>query len=202
MPAPCNGAVDPQYDQSGARASAMEQDMQLGLIDSLFARKPDDRDALRPLYAAVLVQARDPFWYTDGVVADTVDGRFEMIAAILSLAIIRLEHDPDMGAAAAARLTELFVDDMDPQLREIGIGDMLIGKHVGKMMSALGGRLSVYRAGLADPALLDAALVRNLYRGVQPSAQTLSCVHDRLIALYAGIEGRTVPALISGQLSA
>src|SRR3546814_14845384 len=61
-------------------------------------------------------------------------------------------------------LTELFVDDMDGQLRQIGIGDMIVGKHIGRMMSALGGRLSAYRSGLGAGESLEDALVRNLYR--------------------------------------
>ena len=81
-------------------------------------------------------------------VPDTVDGRFDMIAAVLCTVLLRLEREPE-GLATTAPLTERFVDDMDGQLRQIGIGDIVVGKHIGKMMSMLGGRLGAYRDGLA-----------------------------------------------------
>ena len=132
------------------------------LASLLFAPRTDPRDAVRPLYAAVVAAARAPHWYRDGGVADSVDGRFEMIAALLALTIKRLEDLPGQQATMAL-LTEIFVEDMDAQLRQEGIGDVVVGKHVGKMMGALGGRIAAYGAGLSvegDPA---PALRRNLY---------------------------------------
>src|SRR3546814_9204461 len=68
---------------------------------------------------------------------------------------------------------------MDGQLREIGIGDIIVGKHIGRMMSMLGGRLGAYRAGLAEGDLAP-ALVRNLYRGTAPAPAALAHTRDRL----------------------
>ncbi|CAM3315127.1 MULTISPECIES: ubiquinol-cytochrome C chaperone family protein [Sphingomonas] len=150
-----------------------------------------DGDAALPLYNAVVLRARQPHWYLDGAVPDTVDGRFDMIAAILSLVLIRLEALPE-GTEMAARLTERFVTDMDGQLRELGIGDIVVGKHIGRMMAMLGGRLTAYREGLAgDAATMDAALVRNLYRGQAPAdsgavahvREALCILHERLAAV-------------------
>jgi cytochrome b pre-mRNA-processing protein 3 len=62
----------------------------------------------------------------------------------------------------SVRLTELFVTDMDGQLRESGVGDLVVGKHIGRLMSVLGGRLGAYRAALAGQEDLGAALERNL----------------------------------------
>src|SRR3546814_21170489 len=75
------------------------------------------------------------------------DLRFDMITAILCLVLLRLEGAPETKQQSVW-LTELFVDDMDGRLRQIGIGDMIVGKHIGRMMSALGGRLAAYRSGL------------------------------------------------------
>src|SRR5205823_30948 len=77
------------------------------------------------------------------------------------------------AAALQAHLTERFVDDMDGQLRQMGIGDIVVGKHIGKMMSMLGGRLGAYRDGLAAGDLAP-ALVRNLYRGEAPASAALA----------------------------
>jgi cytochrome b pre-mRNA-processing protein 3 len=134
----------------------------------------------------------------DGAVADSVDGRFDMIAAILAVVMLRLESDP-AGVAAATHLSEAFVDDMDPQLREIGIGDLLVGKHVGRMMGMLGGRLGAYRDGLAAGDLKP-ALVRNLYRGEAPDSAALAHVERELLALRTGLDGIAIDRLIAGDL--
>ena len=111
-----------------------------------------------PLYAAIVAQARAPDWYVAGAVPDTIDGRFDMVATVLALVLLRLEAEP-AGLAASARLTEQFVTDMDGQLREIGIGDVVVGKHMGRMMGALGGRLAIGHRHVTVylPAATDAA---------------------------------------------
>ena len=103
------------------------------------------------------------------------------------------------GAEPAARLAERFVDDMDGQLRQIGIGDIVVGRHIGKMMSMLGGRLGAYRDALAGGDL-DGALVRNLYRGETPAADALAHVRDRLRALHERLRGVPIPRLVAGEL--
>ena len=113
----------------------------MGWFGRLLGEKHDE--AL-PLYTAVVQRARAEHWYRDGQVPDTVDGRFDMIAAVLALVMLRMESEPS-GGEPAARLAERFVDDMDGQLRELGIGDIIVGKHIGRMMSMLGGRLGAYR---------------------------------------------------------
>jgi cytochrome b pre-mRNA-processing protein 3 len=97
-------------------------------------------------------------------------------------------------------LTEIFVDDMDGQLRQIGIGDLVVGKHIGRIMSALGGRLGAYRAGLAGDESLDEALVRNLYRGVAPAPEALAHSAQALRALAAALDGASLDALRAGSL--
>ena len=119
----------------------------MSFIDRLLGRTPDAREALRPLWHATVVAARDPLWYRELGVADTVEGRFDMITLALALVLLRLEREPDQGDAAV-RLTELFVDDMDAQLRQSGVGDLVVGKHVGKLMATLGGRLGALREAM------------------------------------------------------
>lgn len=153
---------------------------------------------MRPLYDAVVREGRQPHWYLDGAVPDTLDGRFDMIVAILALVLLRLE---EQGAAQeSAWLTELFVDDMDGQLRQEGIGDVVVGKHVGRMMSALGGRLSAYRAVLRGEAHMHEALVRNLYRGEAPGDTALAHVEGALRARWMRLECLTRDALLAGDI--
>lgn len=164
-------------------------------LGRLLGEKPDE--AL-PLYNAVVGQARAEHWYREGAVPDTVDGRFDMIATLLAIVMLRLETEP-AGGEPAARLAERFVDDMDGQLREIGIGDIIVGKHIGKMMSMLGGRLGAYRDGLAAGDIAP-ALVRNLYRGAAPADGALAHVRESVMAFHAGLAATPLPNLLSGEL--
>lgn len=157
---------------------------------------------LAPLYAAIVAVARRPDWYRAGGVADTLDGRFDMLAAILSLVLLRLEALPG-GTGTGARLTERFVADMDAQLREAGIGDVVVGKQVGRMMSALGGRLAAYRAAFAPgaaPAVLDEALARNVYRGDLPAPAAIARVARDLRDVQDRLAARSADELIGGRL--
>lgn len=165
---------------------------------SRFRRRDRDGADAAALYAAVVARARAPHWYLDGAVPDTLDGRFDMVAAILSLVLLRLEQDP-AAARLSARLCERFVDDMDGQLREIGIGDIVVGKHIGRMMGMLGGRLGAYRDGLAGGALAP-ALIRNLYRGHAPAAPALAHVDAALAAFAAALATMPLDTLTQGRL--
>lgn len=135
----------------------------MSLLDRLMGRKKDDRDDVRPLWHHVVSIARQRHWYAGAGVPDTLEGRFDMIAAVLALVLLRMESDEAL-IAPSVRLTELFVDDMDGQLREIGIGDLVVGKHMGRLMSVLGGRLGAFRTALAenDMPALEQAVARNV----------------------------------------
>ena len=122
----------------------------MSLLQHLFG-ETRQRATLAPLYRAVVTEGRDPAWYRDGKVPDTMDGRFDMIAAVTALVLLRLEAEGEPGRDPSVLLTELFIEDMDSTLRQLGIGDHVVGKHVGQMMSALGGRARRLpgRAGLS-----------------------------------------------------
>lgn len=167
-----------------------------GLWRRLFSRS--ERDALAPLYRAIVATARRPIWYRSGGVPDTLDGRFDMVAAILSLVLIRLETEGEPARAPSAYLAELFVNDMDGQLRQDGIGDVVVGKHIGRMMGALGGRLGAFRAAFARGQSLDAAILRNIYRGVEVAPGAAAIVRDGLVALHATLGATPAAELLDG----
>ena len=171
------------------------------LLQRLFRKKEaDPRDALRPLYAQIVATARQPHWFVEGKVADTIEGRFEMVATILSLVLLRLEDDAEQ-VGSTALLIELFVEDMDPQLREVGIGDMIVGKHMGRLVGALGGRLRAYRDALSvsdRAAALGAALVRNLYAGVEPAPEALSHVRDGALDFVDRLTAMDAETILAG----
>ena len=133
------------------------------LFGSKSAVQSDPREALRPLWHRVVELSRNPALYRDDGVADTIAGRFDMITMLLSVVLLRFERDRVL-APEAALLTELFVEDMDGQLRESGVGDVVVGKQVGKLVSVLGGRLGALREARVshERAALETVLARNV----------------------------------------
>lgn len=158
--------------------------MVMSFLSRLLGTAPDPRERLRPLWHRVVELARDPVYYTHCGVADTVSGRFDLITAVLSVVIMRLEASA--MHAESALLTELFVEDMDGQLREFGINDVVVGKHVGKLMGVLGGRLGAYRAALSagDMEQLTAAVERNVtFAAGADAGVSARAVAERLMKL-------------------
>ena len=118
---------------------------------------------MRALWTCVVEIAREKAWYLEGQVADTVPGRFDAITMVLAVVLLRMERE-DVLHTASTRLTELFVTDMDGQLRQGGVGDLMVGKHIAKLMSTLGGRIGAVRDALSasHDATLEAAIARNV----------------------------------------
>ena len=172
----------------------------MSLLQRLFGAARQ-RETRAPLYRAVVAEARDPAWYREGKVADTRDGRFDMIAAVLALVLLRLEAEGEAGRGDSTLLTELFVQDMDASLRELGVGDPTIGKHVGKMMSALGGRLAAFRAAGEGEGDFVAAVRRNVFHEAPPSDEAVALVAGRLEALAARLAALPIAALREGRLA-
>ena len=160
-------------------------------------RRGERRDGLTPLYRAVVAAARRPVWYRAGGVPDTIEGRFDMVSAILTLVLLRLEREGDACRVPSARLTELFVDDMDSQLRQQGVGDITVGKHIGKMMSVLGGKLGAFRAGFAGVDL-EGAVSRNLLRREAGEPASVAVLRDGLLALRAALDATPADELLHG----
>lgn len=171
----------------------------MALLERIFGRNRS-REALEPLYRAIIGHARDPEWYRRGGVPDTKDGRFDMVAALLALTMVRLEREGVRLAKENALLSELFIEDMDAQLREEGVGDVVVGKHVGRMMSALGGRLTAYREGFAESEDAKTALVRNLYRGERPGEAALDYTEVRMRGFFKALGESEAEPILAGHL--
>lgn len=160
----------------------------------------DSHGAVRPLWHAVVARARDPRWFADLGLEDSIAGRFDAITLVLALVLLRMETSEPL-IAPSVLLTELFVSDMDGQLREAGVGDMVVGKHIGRLMSVLGGRLGAWRAALAEgaaPELLEQSMERNITllpaTATAPLAEAARALHGRLAA-------RDDAAIMAGDLA-
>ncbi len=110
-------------------------------------------------YAALAEQARRPAFYGARGAPDTLDGRFEMLALHLFFVLHRLRALPETRDFQRA-LTEVFFADMDRALRELGVGDLGVGRRVQRMAEGFYGRLKAYEAGL-DSGTLETAIARN-----------------------------------------
>ena len=170
----------------------------MSLLSRLLGKRTDERDAMRPLWHRVVELARAKGWYAPLGVADTMEGRFDMVSLVLAAVLLRMEREPAL-AQAQARLTELFVEDMDGQLRQSGIGDPTVGKHVRKLVTTLGGRLGAMREAMTQgAAAMVPVLERNLT--VRPGAE-LAPLAGALVALVAAIGATPTDALLSGQFA-
>lgn len=178
---------------------------------SLFSRNRDR--AAHALYVATVDQARRPDFYLTGGVADTLDGRFDLIALHLWLVVSRL-HRPVAGEEALARaalgleekLLEVHFNDMDQALREMGVGDLGVSKKIKVMAQAFYGRAAAYDAafdslqqdGRADD--LRAALGRNVYRDLLPGDNALNWLTDYVMAARRLMDGQSLTALGAGEV--
>jgi len=125
------------------------------------------------LYQKLVEAARNPWFYRHGGVADSLDGRFDMIALHAWLVMDRLAAEGEEGQAIAQRLFDLMFRDLDRSLREMGVGDLGVPKRIRAMMEAFYGRARAYST---DD--LKAALVRNLYRSAEIDSEIVASVAD------------------------
>ena len=115
----------------------------------------------------VVAAARNPVFFRELGVADTPEGRFEMVALMLFLAVDRLQAEGTEGQPHAQRMIETFVVDMDDCMRELGVGDLTVPKKVRKAAAAFYERGAAYRAALSqpDPGALSGALAGYIFAG-------------------------------------
>jgi cytochrome b pre-mRNA-processing protein 3 len=132
------------------------------ILKALFGRKPPDPS--EALYAAIVAAARREKFYAAWGVPDTLDGRFDMQVLHMYLVLDRLAQFGTDSDALRQALTDRFFSAMDAALREVGVGDITVGKKVRKMAEAFFGRVTAYKSAGNEDSLRD-ALVRNIYTG-------------------------------------
>lgn len=130
------------------------------ILRNLFGRKPY---AATRLYGAIVAAARQEKFYLDMSVPDTLDGRFDMIVLHMFLVQDRLRGG---NAKFRQHLTDVFFNDLDRTLREMGVGDLSVSKKIRPMAEGFAGRIQAYAlaAEKGDSEILN-ALQRNVYSG-------------------------------------
>jgi cytochrome b pre-mRNA-processing protein 3 len=167
-----------------------------------FGRGPGDRTS-RAVYDRIVAQARAPAFYASLGVPDTPEGRFEMLALHLFLVLHRLKrerNDPAM-AGLAQRLADHLVADMDANLREMGAGDLGVGRRVKRMAGALYGRIAAYEAGFdAGEAALAHTLRRTVFATATPADAQVAATLRYLLAARDRLAARPAADLAQGTI--
>ncbi len=173
------------------------------VLARLFRRKPFEREGYE-LYGAAVAAARQPAYYLEYDVPDSLQGRFDLVGLHVALLIRRLRHDAEpAGKELAQAVFDAMFNDMDVSLREMGVGDMSISRRVKNLWEAFNGRAQAYEVALdaADPQALAQALLRNLWGDVVPADATAPArLAARAIALDAALPGQPIAALRQGRL--
>lgn len=140
------------------------------MLQNLFRTRPRERLG-QPLYELAVRQARRPGFYTTLGVADRIDARFELYTLHVLLLVMRLRDEGERGTEAGQALFDTYVSALDHALRELGVGDISVGKKMRKLGEALYGRMTAYEEPLrdGDAAALSAGLARNVYESDDPA---------------------------------
>ena len=169
-----------------------------------FRKSPVPRGTIGAIYGAIVAQARQPAFYADLNVPDTVNGRLDMVILHLWMTLRRLraigDADSDLDGLGRA-LIDHFCSDMDDNLRELGTSDLKVSKRLLEFNESFYGRARAYDEALTAEAAaepLAAALDRNIYHGQGAVAATwLAGYVSRAIAALDKLDAA---ALKSGHL--
>lgn len=167
---------------------------------SYFSRQRAVREAAERAYQRVVAQARQPMLFAEFGVPDTLDGRFELICLHAFLYLHRLKSEPGSTAVCQAFFDRMFAD-MDRGLREMGTGDLSVGRHVKRMAQGFYGRIRAYQEGLErGDGALSAALARNLFGTVGELAAVIDLVGDYVYRAASQLEGQPGDELLDGDV--
>ena len=161
-------------------------------------RKPrtPHRGTIEAIYGMIVTQAREPLFYQALGVPDTVSGRFDLLLLHLWLVLRRLQSAAG-GATLSQALFDHFCNDMDDNLREMGVGDLTVPKRMQAFGEAFYGRTAAYDLALTGgPAALAQALCKNILNGVDIEKARLLAAYAE--AVVAGLARLDETALVSG----
>jgi cytochrome b pre-mRNA-processing protein 3 len=170
------------------------------MILSLF-RKNTATAPVYAVYSAIVAQSRQPRFYADWLVPDTVTGRFDMISLHLALLFRRLRAETGQQKEFSQAVFDLFFKDMDRSLREMGVGDLGVPKRIQKMGNIFFGLLAAMNEAMdrSDHAALQAVLSRNVFDGATgPHVEALA---EYLFAEDQALAGQSPNSITGGALS-
>src|SRR5580765_2045018 len=159
------------------------------------------RDAAERAYGRVVEQARRPGFFIDCGVPDTLDGRFELICLHAFLYLHRLKREERRAAPLGQRFFDTMFADFDRSLREMGTGDLSVGREIKGMAEAFYGRIAAYEQGLAgDNSVLEPALARNLFGTAPPTPPRLAAMAGYVRREAARLNRQDAAELLAGEV--
>lgn len=163
-------------------------------FDRLFKPRPA-RIAGQALYAAAAAQARQAGFYTALRTPDTREGRFELYTLHVVLLVERLKGQGEAAAETSQALFDAYLRGLDDAFRELGVGDLSVGKKMKKLGEAFYGRLRAYEEA-RDPAAVEALLARTVGEGADATglARYVAAARDHLA-------GETLERLLAGSVT-
>ena len=168
------------------------------------SRRRPENDAALSLYRSLVEKARAPAFYSDFGVPDTVDGRFDMIVIHAMLVMRRLRGGGARADAVGQALFDLMFKDMDQSLRELGVGDMSVGKHIKRMAKAFYGRAEVHETALesaiasGETLALENALRETLFRRAETTPHALQAIAAYIQRADRHVGAQPIDRLIAG----
>jgi cytochrome b pre-mRNA-processing protein 3 len=165
------------------------------MLDFLFRRLTAEPGRGAALFDAVSRIAREPHWYVEGEVPDTLDGRFAVLATVMALVLVRLERD---GEQVSVALTERFIETMEAEHRELGQGDPTLGKTVRKLVGSLARRNELWRSAVADCDWRNATS-KSLYKA-EVSVDAIDHSANAVRRFWTTLDQRTVGEIAEGKL--
>jgi cytochrome b pre-mRNA-processing protein 3 len=168
------------------------------MLDFLFRRLTAEPKRGAALFDAVTALAREPHWYVEGTVPDTLDGRFAVLATVMALVLVRLERDGEAGDAVSVALTERFIEVMEAEHRELGQGDPTLGKTVRKLVGSLARRNELWRSAV-DGGAWSRATEDSLYKG-KAAADALEHSASALRRFWSRLEKADLVNIAEGKL--
>jgi cytochrome b pre-mRNA-processing protein 3 len=170
------------------------------LLERLFRSRPA-RVAGGSLYGLAVEQSRNPALYRDLRAPDTVEGRFEVYSLHVVLLLDRLRGHGAGAADVSQALFDTYVKGLDNALREMGVGDLSVGRKMRKLGEAFYGRGKSYEAAFAalpDQALLQALLIRTVYADIENPP--VSELIDYVLGLRAKLANQPLDRLLAGEV--
>ncbi len=170
------------------------------LLERLF-RPRQSLAAGRSLYALAVEQSRIPALYRDLAAPDTVEGRFEVYSLHVVLLLDRLRGHSAAAGDVSQALFDTYVKGLDNALREMGVGDLSVGRKMRKLGEAFYGRGKSYEQAfiaLPDRALLQALLARTVYAEVESAP--ISALMDYVLAQRVKLADQPLERLLAGDV--
>lgn len=169
------------------------------MLKFLFRRLTDTRPDGELLFTALTEEARRPHWYIDGVVPDTIDGRFAMLATLTALTLVRLEALGEGGNSQSVALTERFITVMESEHRELGLGDPTLGKKVRRLVGSLAKRVELWRKAVEKDDWVEATR-RSVYKA-EPATEALAHSSAELRSVWERLQTAELDGLSRGRLN-